>query len=145
MAYSFICIACMKVKGDKQNLSLQQILYGLKGGPFGGLLQGENLERDSLQKRNMHIMAERAMRRKRHRKRHNMYRTRCLNIQRHFSIITILFPALFISTVYVCHAITKSILDTIALNNFKYINVYTLILIHIIHAHLHYIVGCCLW
>jgi len=51
MAYSFICIACMKVKGDKQNLSLQQILYGLKGGPFGGLLQGENLERDSLQKR----------------------------------------------------------------------------------------------
>jgi hypothetical protein len=50
----YLCIACTilkKKRRDKKKLSLQQILYGLRGGLFGGLLQGENLERDSTQKR----------------------------------------------------------------------------------------------
>jgi hypothetical protein len=135
MAYSFTISLYESKRGQTKFITATNFVR-IEGGPFWGFAAGRKFREILCRRENMHIMAERAMRRKRHRKRHNMYRTRCLNIQRHFSIITILFPALFISTVYVCHAITKSILDTIPQNNFKYINVYTnILLIDIIHAH----------
>jgi hypothetical protein len=45
----YLCIACTikeKKKGQKKVITATNFVR-IEGGPFGGLLQGENLERDS--------------------------------------------------------------------------------------------------